>query len=266
MGYRIKTSRFLIRLGRFVESLAIQVMRPQDLIEFGAQSYRNPGAVEGWSRRDFVAEGLIPCEKDLLKDIPLKNGNLLLLGMGGGREAIPLAKMGFSVTGVDFVPEMVEQAKRNAREQGIEIEGMVQEISNIEVPANSYDIVWLCSTMYSCVPTRKKRLEMLRRIRCALKSDGYFVCQFHWEPHRGYGSRGAIVRKLFSYLTLGNLTYERGDILWQNVEFIHIFSSEDNLRSEFEEGGFKATKIYLPNDSVRGQAILRKVIDNMEVK
>jgi 2-polyprenyl-3-methyl-5-hydroxy-6-metoxy-1,4-benzoquinol methylase len=265
MGYRIKTARFLIRLGKFVESLAIQVMKPQDLIKFGCQSYQNPGSVEGWSRRDFVAEGLIPCEKDLLKDIPLKKGSLLLLGMGGGREAIPLAKMGFSVTGVDFVPEMVEKATRNAREQGVEIEGLVQEISEIEISANSYDIVWLCSTMYSCVPTRKKRVEMLRKIRRALKPDGYFVCQFHWEPYRRYGSKSIFIKRLISYLTLGNLAYEKGDILWQNVEFIHIFSSEDNLRSEFEEGGFKAKKIYLPNDSVRGQAILRKPIDNMEV-
>ncbi len=265
MGYRIKTGRFLIRLGKFVESLAIQVMRPQDLIEFGAQSYQNPGSVEGWSRRDFVAEGLIPCEKDLLKDIPLKKGGLLLLGMGGGREAIPLAKTGFSVTGVDFVPGMVEQATRNAREQGVEIEGMVQEISNIEVPANAYNIVWLCSTMYSCVPTRKKRVEMLRKIHRALKPDGYFVCQFHWEPHRRYGSRSTFIKKMFSFLTLGNLTYERGDILWQNVEFIHIFSSEDKLRSELKEGGFEVIKFYTPDDSVRGQAILRKMTDNMEV-
>lgn len=46
--------------------------------------------------------------------IPLKQGRVLVLCMGGGREAIALAQRGFEVVGVDFVPEVLEKARENA--------------------------------------------------------------------------------------------------------------------------------------------------------
>ena len=172
MRPRITLARFLIQMGKFVESLAVMVMRPDDLVEFGRQTYTRPHNVASWGRSDLVERGLRPDETALLEKLPLKEGRLLLLGVGGGREAIPLARMGFDVTGVDFVPGMVELAKENAAQRGVRIEGLVQEISRLDVPASSYDVVWLCAAMYSCVPTRQRRVAMLRRIRQALRPGG----------------------------------------------------------------------------------------------
>ena len=54
--------------------------------------------------------GLNDDEQKLLAELPEATGkNLLLLGVGGGREAIPLAGMGFRVTGVDYAAAMVER-------------------------------------------------------------------------------------------------------------------------------------------------------------
>lgn len=257
--------RFLNRLGRFIQSFAVMIMRPDDLIEYSCQTYHSSGVVDSWTQKDLVDSGLIPIEEVLLKNIPLEKGSLLLLGIGGGREAIALAKKGFSVTGVDIVPDMVKIAQENALKHGVEIEGIVQEISKIDVPANFYDIVWFCSTLYSCVPTRKRRVEMLQRIRNTLKPEGYLSCQFHWNSYEEFPSKVEPVRKIFSYLTLGNLWYEKGDILWGNVEFIHSFSSENTLRSEFEEGGFKVIKINIPEEGIRGSAILRNASTSSSV-
>jgi SAM-dependent methyltransferase len=232
-------------------------MRPDDLVEFSLQHYARPESVNGWGQKDLVDAGLYPQETALLERLPIKKGRLLLLGVGGGREAIPLAQMGFEVTGVDFVSEMVEKARENAVRHGVEIEGLVQEISKLEVPTGFYDIVWLSAAMYSCVPTRKKRIEMLRRIRRALRPGGYFVCQFHRDT-RGRSSRKVeFARKLFAFLTLGNRWYEKGDMLWGNVEFIHTFSSEDELKSEFDEGGFEVVHTDIPEGWARGGAVLR---------
>ena len=54
----------------------------------------------------------------------------------------------------------------------------MQEISRLDVPAGAYDVVWLSRAMYSCVPTRARRVEMVRRIARALKPGGFFLCQF----------------------------------------------------------------------------------------
>ena len=149
-------------------------------MEFSRQLYARPEQIEAWSNSDDVLSGgLNPLEKGLLEMIPLENGQILLLGIGGGRGAIPLARLGYEVTGVDFVPGMLKRAQENAAKEGLKIRGLVQEISKLEVPAAAFDLVWHSLPIYSMVPTRKQRLEMLQHIRRTLRPGGYLICFFH---------------------------------------------------------------------------------------
>ena len=255
MRPRITLGRFLIRLGGFIQSLAIMSMRPADLVEFSRQQYARHEVIEGWASDDVLSRGLNPLEKGLLAKIPLKDGQLLLLGVGGGREAIPLAQLGYEVTGVDFVPGMLQRAQENAAKEGLKIRGLVQEISQLEVPPASFDLIWLSRSMYSTVPTRKLRLEMLQHVRRALRPGGYFICFVHWEKKR-VSPKAELLRKIFALLTMGNLWYEEGDTLWGNVEFVHAFSSEAVLRSEFAEGGFEPLHLEIPESTMQGGAVL----------
>jgi SAM-dependent methyltransferase len=214
--------------------------------------------VEDCCRQDLAYPILHPDEQALLARLHLTGGRLLLLGVGGGREAIPLAQMGFAVTGVDFVPAMVEKAKENAARHGMRIEGLVQEISKIDVPAGAYDVAWLSAAMYSCVPTRGRRVEMLQRIGKALKPGGYFICLFRWDTSGGPAHIWELVRKIVAFLTLGNLWYEKGDTLSNNIEFIHAFSQEDEVRSEFAEGGFEVLHLHIAEEILIGGTVLRK--------
>ena len=258
MRPRIIFGRFLIRLGRFIQSLALMVMRPNNLVEFSRQTYATSRMVEGCGRQALAYPVLHPDEQTLLERLHLTRGRLLLLGVGGGREAIPLTQMGFEVTGVDFVPEMVEKARENAVRHGVKIEGITQEISKIDVPAGSYDVVWLSAAMYSCVPARGRRVEMLQRIGKALKPGGYFICQFRWDTEAGASRIWELARKIVAFLTLGNLWYEKGDTLSYNIEFIHAFSQEDEVKSEFAEGGFEVIHMHISEEILIGGAMLRK--------
>lgn len=258
MKPRVVLGRFLVRLGRFIQSLSVMVMRPDDLVEFSRQTYARGKNIDGWCQDDLVGSGLQPDEIVLLDNLPLRKGHLLLLAMGGGREAIPLAQMGFELTGVDFISEMVQKAKENAEQRGLKIEGIVQEISKLNVPPGSYNVVWLSAAMYSCVPTKKRRVNMLKRIADALCPEGYFICQFHRNKEYQFSLKAELARKAFSYLTLGNLWYEKGDMLLGDVEFIHAFSSEDELRSEFEEGGFEIVYLHTHEETLWGGAVLKR--------
>lgn len=261
MSFRIKLARYFLRLGSFIQSLPVLVMKPDDLVEFSRQSYAKPQDVEGWAEDALVDSGLHTDELDLISDLPDKTGKLLLLGVGGGREALVFAKMGFQVTGVDYVPAMVERAKENAEKRGIEIEGLVQEISDLGIPAETYDVVWISRSMYSCVPTRARRVAMVRRIAQALKPGGYFLCQFQRGPGEQTSAKGRILRRLIAVGTLGNLAYEEGDILWLNVEFLHVFTSEDEIRSELEEGGLQVLRIQNEVNPVRAGVVCRKDVE-----
>jgi len=257
MRPRVAIARFLDHLGKFVLSLSLMVMRPGDQIEYTRRSYSRSNDVDVWSNSEMIKTGLHPREKIYMEYIP-QEGSLLLLGVGGGREAIPLAKMGFRVTGVDFVPAMVEKTRANARSQGVDIKVAVQDITKISSPPSSFDVVWLSYNMYSGVPTRKRRIAMLKRIHTMLTSDGYFLCQFFWYNKPRYSPGVERLRRLFAWLTLGNLGYEKGDMLWMNREFSHGFSDEKVLSSEFKAGGFKILKMFIPEQDPEGAAILVK--------
>lgn len=178
MSFRTTIARRLLSLGRLVQSLALMVMKPDDLVEFGRQMYARPHNVAEWASDPVVGPGLRPEELALIEQLPTKSGKLLLLDVGGGREAIPLARAGFLVTGVDFIPGMVEQAKANAEKAGVRLEGLVQEISGLDVAPESYDVVWLSAAMYSSVPTRRRRIAMLKRIHRALHPAATFSANF----------------------------------------------------------------------------------------
>lgn len=51
----------------------------------------------------------------LLKKYGIHKGSLLEVGCGNGRILIPLAKQGFAVTGVDFSPAYIDDARRRVR-------------------------------------------------------------------------------------------------------------------------------------------------------
>lgn len=258
MRLRVSLARFLIRFGRLIQSSALMVMRPDDIIAFNRQTYTKSASLGGWNQESLVTMGLTPEETTLLEKIPQKKGKLLLLGVGGGREAIPLGRLGFEVTGVDFIPEMVAGARKNAAQCGVTLNGLVQEISTLDVPANTYDVVWLSASMYSSVPTRRRRIDMLNRIGRSLVNGGLFICQFHWNPNIESSATAACARKLMAFLTGGNLRYENGDHLWGYSEFLHAFSTRDEITKEFCAGGFDLICLHTPEGSFSGGAVLKR--------
>jgi len=258
MHIRIKAAKLLINLGRVIQSIAVVVMRPDDLIEFNRRYYSKADEIQDWSNEKWIHSGLSLLEQSLLKKTDISKGKLLLLDLGGGREAIHLAKMGFLVTGVDFIPQMVDRAKENAKKNGVEITGLVQEISILDVPEGMFDIAWLSAAMYSSVPTRKKRLGMLKRIGKALKPGGYFVFTFLWRPKLNTSPKIYFLKKMLAWLSMGNRHYEKGDMLRFNQEFFHAFTSSEELQAEISAAGLEMITVQTNDEYEFAGALARK--------
>jgi ubiquinone/menaquinone biosynthesis C-methylase UbiE len=237
------------------------VMRPDDLVEFSRHTYARTQNVASWGSEELISCGLYPQEEKLLEQIPFKNGKLLLLGVGGGREAIPLAQSGFQVTGLDFVPEMVELAKKNASKFGIKLDGLVQEISDLNLPPKNFTVVWLSAAMYSCVPTRDRRISMLKRIHHILADEGLLAIQFSFIDKSLIQTPRSRLYKAIAWMTLGNLSYEPGDTLRHKIEFMHDFSDQNVLREEFTLGGFTIQYFEIFKQILVGGAILKPSVN-----
>lgn len=238
--------------------MPVFILRPQELIRFGQISYSKPSSLSLWTGVELIDSGLFPGEKELFSALPRQSGGLLLLGMGGGREAIFLARAGFRVTGVDFIAEMVEKAMEYARQKKVEIKGVVGEISRLKFNPNSFDVVWYSCSIYSATPGKKARIETLKRVGEWLTPQGLVVCGFFWNPAVKLGRFKWQIGKVFSRLTFGNTKCEQGDILVHNMEFLHAFASKADLLAEFAEAGFELVQFCFPENSHHAGALLRQ--------
>jgi SAM-dependent methyltransferase len=69
------------------------------------------------------------------------SGRAITLGCGVGRETIYLAKKGFDVIGLDFSPTAIDQARRKAKAEGVEVPFIVDDLTNLQHVRGTFDLV-----------------------------------------------------------------------------------------------------------------------------
>lgn len=244
--------------------MPVVLLPPDQLIRFSKSNYSKQQIIQSWSDDEVLDSGLTREEFRGIDTIPVKSGDLLLLGVGGGREAIPLAKMGYRVTGLDFIDQMVAFAVSNAKMRGVKISGMVQHFDQLRLDDNTYDIAWISAGMYSSIPTRQKRIDMLCKLRDSLKSNGYIYCGFKIDLSKQFNKKSETLKKALAVLLFGNRQYETGDMIWAGFEFFHRFSDKIALYNEFNAAGLDVIYSDFSENRISGSAVLHKKTQNGE--
>lgn len=67
-----------------------------------------------------------------------RKGTILDIGCGPGRDALFFTERGFSVTGIDFSPAMIERARQKSPKAKFE----VMDIEEMDFPIQSFDGAW----------------------------------------------------------------------------------------------------------------------------
>jgi SAM-dependent methyltransferase len=258
MRFRIALARFLLRAGGFLRMLPVVVLRPADMVDWSRQAYERGS--RAYRIANDVDDGLTPDELEMWQRVPVRAGRVLILGGGGGREAVWFARQGWQVAAVDFSAQMLEQARESMAQRQFAFEGWGGDIARLDARRESFDLVWVSMFLYSVVVNRQRRLEMLRRIRQSLKPGGVLVVSFHWQPNARRGSKAVLALKAIAWLMLGNTRFENGDILFGTIEFRHAFSAAQDLQAEFDAGGFETLHLTVSNGMMRGGAVLRKCV------
>lgn len=71
----------------------------------------------------------------------IEPGRAITLGCGVGRETIYLAKKGFEVIGVDFSATAIQKARKRAKSEGVDVQFIVDDLTNIKLVSGTYDLV-----------------------------------------------------------------------------------------------------------------------------
>ena len=71
----------------------------------------------------------------------IESGRAITLGCGVGRETIYLAKKGFDVIGLDFSPTAIKRARRRAKADGVEVQFIVDDLTNLQNVNGTFNLV-----------------------------------------------------------------------------------------------------------------------------
>lgn len=103
----------------------------------------------------------------------IKPGNVLELGSGPGRNAIYFAEKGSRVDAVDLSVESIEWAKERAKERGVEVNFIHNNIFDIKIKEETYDFVYDSGCFHHIAPHRRNNyIELVLK---ALRPGGHFA-------------------------------------------------------------------------------------------
>ncbi len=124
-------------------------------------------------------------------------GMVLDLGCGQGRDALALARLGYSVKGVDISKVGVDQMMRIAKKESLNITGEVGDVFAYPI-TDEFDIVLLDSMLHFYKNDIEKEAEFVKRILSELKVGGIFA-NFMLKGNKREGYLKALIQQDQAY-------------------------------------------------------------------
>ncbi|MBT8220063.1 MAG: class I SAM-dependent methyltransferase [Bacteroidia bacterium] len=97
-----------------------------------------------------------------------KKGKVLDLGCGQGRDAIALARLGYSVIGIDNSKVGIEQMNQVAQDENLDLIGKVADIYAFD-NFDQFDIVLLDSMFHFTKKDKEKEINLVQKIISKIK-------------------------------------------------------------------------------------------------
>jgi len=135
---------------------------------------------QAWSSGDFgvVAARIVIVAEQLVESADLHAGwRVLDVATGTGNAAIAAARLGCDSVGIDYVPELLEQGRRRADAEGLEVELLEGDAEQLPFADGSFNAVTsVFGTMFA--PDHEKAADELLRVTV----PGGTIALASWTP------------------------------------------------------------------------------------
>ena len=136
-------------------------------------------------------------------------GKAIDIGCGTGTNVITLAKAGWQVTGVDFVPRAIKTAKRKTKKAEIKAELHVRDATNLKGISGPFDLALDMGCFHGMGNKKADYLSELNRI---LAPGGHWLMYGFFNPDPASDSPGLVEADL--ELILASMT-----LVWRQDGF-----------------------------------------------
>lgn len=146
-----------------------------------------------WMAGDFgeVARYIQPHADDFIAHRHIEPGMTVLdVACGTGNLAVPAARRGAIVTGIDIAPNLIEQARHRARDERLDITFEEGDAEALAFPDTSFDLV---VSMYGAMFAPRPELAAAELIRVCRR--GGTIAMANWTPKAFIGHMFRIVGK-----------------------------------------------------------------------
>src|ERR1700733_9215 len=152
------------------------------------------GMKASWMAGDFgrIADFTSEAAEDFVRGIGIPPGSSVLdVACGTGNTAIPAARAGASVTGVDIAPNLLEQARKRASAQNLDARFEEGDAEDLNFPSHSFDVVLtMFGAMFAPRP-EQVAAELLRVCR-----PGGVIAMANWTPQGFVGKSFQVTAKM----------------------------------------------------------------------
>lgn len=121
-----------------------------------------------WSSGDYgrIAWITVPLARELAEAVELRPGAQVLdVATGTGHVALEAARTRCEATGIDYVPELVDVARRRAEAEGLEVDFRVADAEALPFADNSFDFVVSAIGVMFTADHERAAGEMVRTCR-----------------------------------------------------------------------------------------------------
>lgn len=192
----------------------------------------------------------------LLRLVGKSPRTILDLCCGPGRFAVPLARRGFQVTGVDRTAFFLDKARERAAAEGVAIEWVQEDMRTFARP-EAFDLALSMFTSFGYFDDKDEDLTVLRNIYASLRPGGVLVMDVvgkevlasSFEPVRSRKhADGSVVidrREVLADWTRVRMewTIVKGDAV-RIFTIDHTVYSGQELKDRLETAGFDDIELY----------------------
>lgn len=142
-----------------------------------------------WDERYSVEEyayGTTPNEFLVDKVSCIPKGQVLSLAEGEGRNAVFLAKQGYSVTAVDGSLVGLNKARKLAEENNVVVEFIHADLADYDLGENKWDGI---VSIFCPLPSTLRK-ELYKKVIAGLKQNGVFLLEAYTPDQLKHGTGG----------------------------------------------------------------------------